>query len=652
MNKIRRYLIILLLLAVGPNLPASSVLPLSLDEQVQASAAVFRGTVLRTESFVNPADGIIYTRAAVRVEERFKGTLPPVLNVVHRSGTVGDVGFTEGFCPQFRVGEERLVCLGRRADRTLFALQGEVTATKLRRDKNAGLIRSHTELLERFRTKTSFGRIPGDDVTDQAANIDPEVVSFDPSGDPGGPSTNGLSVDGLNVPSRFVMPDRGEPIPYLVDDTFLPSGISEAQALNAVSNAMSAWAAASSFRFAFAGTQNFGTNAAAISNRDGRFRIQLHDNYRYIAGTNTLGIGGSWHGGPLLTNVNWGRGGRVAGMEFNVGLNGFVVLKHTNVAMQNLSTFTEVLTHEIGHVLGLAHSSNVETNDAVRTNSVMYYLAHADGRGAALNSYDTNVVRLLHPTNTAPWTFHRVMDITVAGTTPNYPGINELELRGYDLQTTNLTLFTNNQANLNGNFTLTGSKLKYAPGGYYFDTDRDDPDVSSGAFSYKDIIYARFSDGTNFSPYAMIRVLSFRGDDTPQQSNGQYDGIPDYWMMNYFGHGDPRSADLSRGSDDADGDRLNNLQEYIAGTNPKDPGSALRITSVSPDSLQFQARAYEVYEVLGSTNLNTWTRLATVMPTNISYEARIALPQTNITAVVSNLPNGNPRLFFRVLKVP
>jgi hypothetical protein len=410
---------------------------------------------------------------------------------------------------------------------------------------------------------------------------------------------------------------------------------------------MSVWAAASSFRFTFAGTQNFGVSAASINNRDGRFRIQLHDNYQYITGDNVLGIGGSWHGGPLLTNVNWGRGGRVAGMEFNVGLNGFVTLKHTNVAMQALATFTEVLTHEIGHVLGLAHSSNVATNDAARTNSVMYYLAHADGRGASLNSYDTNVIRLLHPTNTPPWTFHRVMDVTVAGTTPNFPGINELELRGYDLQSTNLTIITNGQANLNGEFTLVGSKLKYAPGGYYYDTERDDPDVSDGSYSFMDIIYARFSDGTNASPYAMIRVISFRGDDTEP-----YDGIPDYWMLNFFTHADPQIADLSRATDDADGDGLNNLQEYIAGTNPKDSSSAQRITTFSLNSLQFQAKAYEPYEVLGSTNLTTWTRVATLEPTNASFEVRTALPQTNIITVISNLPTSSPRMFFRVLKVP
>ena len=141
-----------------------------------------------------------------------------------------------------------------------------------------------------------------------------------------------------------------------------------------------------------------------------------------------------------------------------------------------------------------------------------------------------------------------------------------------------------------------------------------------------------------------MRVTSFRGDDT-----SPFDGIPDYWRTNYFG---PQSANSPSAGDDSDGDRLSNLREYMVGTNPKDPSSAQRITFISPGSLRFQAKAYEPYEVLGSTDLTTWTRVAAVMPTNISYEARIALPQTNIIAVVSNLPTSGQRMYFRILKVP
>jgi hypothetical protein len=61
------------------------------------------------------------------------------------------------------------------------------------------------------------------------------------------------------------------------------------------------------------------------------------------------------------------------------------------------------------------------------------------------------------------------------------------------------------------------------------------------------------------------------------------DGIPDAWLQHYFGHPTGQSSDLSRAQDDADGDGMTNLQEYLAGTDPLNPASSLRlvITAVS-----------------------------------------------------------------------
>jgi hypothetical protein len=603
--------------------------------------------VLKVNSFRVGTNGMIYTRTVLRVDEGFKGRLPAVINVVHRGGVVDGIGVTDDASPQFKAGEERLLFVSRRGDGTLFVAQGDAGAVRLQREANGAFAPEQEKLLNWLRTKTDRGTVPGADVTDQAGNTLPEGSIIAPSGDNSGPSTNGLLADAYGVPSRYAAPDRGEPIPYLVDATYLPAGITLANALNAVSNAMSAWASASSFKFVFAGTNNFGTAAANINNDDGIFRIQLHDYYNFSPAGNLLGEGGSWFTSGLLANANWGPGGNVAGMEFNKGLNGFVVLKHTNVVMQTLSTFTEVLTHEIGHAIGLAHSSNVTTNNPVLTNSIMYYLVHADGRGSTLNNYDTNVVREVHPLNTPPYAYPRVMDITTSPFgAPNVAGINQIQLRGYDLQSTNLTFVVTNATASAGSFSVVGNVLNFSPAGYY-GTSRADP--ASG--SCYDIIYARFSDATNASPYITVSTISLNPDsDSPAA-----DGIPDAWMSKYFGHSAPQSGDKSRATDDADGDHLNNLQEYIAGMNPVSTNSAQRITSLANGTLQFQAKAYELYEILGSTNLvsTNWTRVVNpVLPTNAPLTIRTNLFATNIIAVVSNLPTTNSRMFFRVLKVP
>jgi hypothetical protein len=609
------------------------MLPMTFDEQLDSARAVFRGTVLQIKSYKTPG-GMIYTRTLLRVDEAFKGKFPPVIKVLHRGGEVDGIGMADDLSPRFKVGEECVLFVSRRSDGTLFADSGEAGVVRLRREKNGAFVFENQNLLNKIRRKINLENTSGADVTDQAAAVSPDGFGIAPSGDNNGNSTNGLLADSSGVPERFPTPDRGEPIPYLVDATYLPAGITLPQALNAVSNACAAWAAASSFRFVFAGTTNFGQASPTINTNDGIIRIQLHDAYNFISGANILGEGGSYFTVGLLTNANWGPGGNVNGTEFNQSLCGFVVLKHTNVVMQTLSTFTEVLTHEFGHVIGLAHSSNITTNDPVLTNSIMYYLAHADGRGAQLNSYDTNVVRTVHPLNPPPYSYSRVMDITTAATEPtNISGINQIQLRGYAPQSTNLTLTVTNLTTNNGMFSNVGGLIKYICPDF-----SDSPRVDPATSSYYDELNARYSDGTNASAYVSVRVISFNND-----SDAVSDGIPDAWMTTYFGHAAPQAADKSRAGDDADGDKLSNLQEYIAGMNPQDATSAQRITFTATNVLQWQAKAYELYEIQSVTNLTStnWTRVGNPV-----------LPTTATGVFVNPYNPASPQQFFRIQKVP
>ena len=93
------------------------------------------------------------------------------------------------------------------------------------------------------------------------------------------------------------------------------------------------------------------------------------------------------------------------------------------------------------------------------------------------------------------------------------------------------------------------------------------------------------------------------------------DGIPDWWMLKYFGHATGQAGDSSLASDDADGDGMSNLQEYLAGTSPIDANSVFRLWAGVPAggimNLTWPAVTGRSYQVQYKTNLtdSVWLTL-------------------------------------------
>jgi hypothetical protein len=305
--------------------------------------------------------------------------------------------------------------------------------------------------------------------------------------------------------------------------------------------------------------------------------------------------------------------------------------------MRTLSTFTEVLCHEIGHVLGLAHSSENPTEaDPLLREAVMYYRAHADGRGAALGNYDPPVVQKAYPAaNTPPFSYARVLYLITAPVTPNLPGVNEVRLLGGDRQTTEASLGIVNGPSTAGSpspvgtWNRTGNLVKFTPNAYYGDQTLD---PSSTLFFAR--AFFRYSDGTHCSPWITVRMLGFQTDTFPGSGG---DGMPDEWMSSFFGSPNPASGPKRGPNDDFDGDGSPNISEFRNSTDPTDFHSKLDLDFGPNGELTWPASPYEVYVIESSPDFTTWGRFrAPVLPTT----SQGTMPQ-----VVSDPGN---RQFFRL----
>jgi hypothetical protein len=115
------------------------------------------------------------------------------------------------------------------------------------------------------------------------------------------------------------------------------------------------------------------------------------------------------------------------------------------------------------------------------------------------------------------------------------------------------------------------------------------------------------------------------------------DGLPDDWeLVNGL---NPNSAAGNDGANgDPDGDRFTNLQEFLAGTDPHDAQSLLKISSITPFpggvALRFSAVAGHTYSVQYRSNLmvGAWLKLADAGPfstnSTVTINAPTVPPQT------------------------
>lgn len=113
------------------------------------------------------------------------------------------------------------------------------------------------------------------------------------------------------------------------------------------------------------------------------------------------------------------------------------------------------------------------------------------------------------------------------------------------------------------------------------------------------------------------------------------DGLPDAWQMQNFGSiTDPKAAP----SADPDGDGFSNLQEYLAGTNPKNAASLLKLDAAAVAgnniNLTFTAVAGRTYSVLWNGDLSggIWSKLTDVSAQSVTGPVTVTDPTNQLSA--------------------
>lgn len=388
-----------LVLLVARAADATTIVGMTERALARAADAIVVGTIADIESVASP-DGAIATLVTVDVERAVKGRVAGRVTLKQPGGRVGDRGFWIAGSPTFRRGERQLLFLSAAGDGTArttalglgqFTLSPHPRTAEIMAERRPAARTLGTRPVRRVRLarllRTIARALEGAPTTDGPALREPDELTA--------PGLAREQVDAFTVmdgpQGRWAEPDRGQPVSYsLAGDGDRTLGLATTTA--ALDDALAAWNAA-------------GTTLHLVRGEpvppvplfcDGLSQIVFNDPFDEMPPP--FGCSGILALGGYCTfvehdTVNGQRFFRIS--EGNVTVNrGF-----GRCPFWTRSNLSEVLTHEIGHTIGIGHSAEHDDAAPELRDATMYYQAHFDGRGASLRADDVAAARFVYGTS-------------------------------------------------------------------------------------------------------------------------------------------------------------------------------------------------------------------------------------------------------------
>jgi hypothetical protein len=384
---------------------ATTAIMVSDSELIVHSRVIVSGTV---RSLVSDADGegLVWTYVEVHTDRVLKGELRERTIVIKQlGGSMGESGLRIVGQPEFKPGERVLLYLNTGLDGSLHSTHGFMGKFSVVDDGNGGefversMEQNEIRLLARTGPGEVTNRAPFDSYIKkirrtlrvEAARV--AEIDAARSGEPliavpeefrrikKGAGEFSPEFSFMTGPVRWMEADLGQAIRYSLNSNDSPvSGGGSAE----IGRAMAAWSdqTGASIQLQIAGqTSNCGIGVDNVNSISfGDCRSQLDP---------PIGCAGI----VAVTGISWIRDTKVvAGTTFNKLLEADTVFNDgMNCFLGNSANLAEVACHELGHSIGLGHSSD--------PSAMMWSSAHGGGRDANLRDDDKAGILAIYPSS-------------------------------------------------------------------------------------------------------------------------------------------------------------------------------------------------------------------------------------------------------------